>query len=325
MILHITSAGLLPLLQLVAGFLLLLLVAGLPLLSVVLAFRDRRRARLLGCAPCRWLQITGSIALLGLLAALTDSLFIEPNRLTTTRLSLALPAMPAGKHLRLVQLSDLHLLRYTALHRRMVARVREEHPDVIVITGDLLVNPRWGGRRGDIMRLLDQLADIAPLVVIPGNHDELIAARSPAIYPLASPRWTWLDRRTGDLTLAGVPVRFFSWTNTEFLQWPKSYRRDPRRVNIMLEHSPDWFAESARLGMDLALAGHTHGGQVCLPWWGAIDPNSYYGKRWEYGLHRVNGMPAFTTRGIGGVPYYLTPRFCCPPEVVVMDLSSARQ
>jgi predicted MPP superfamily phosphohydrolase len=314
MILHPTTPGLMPVLQFVTGSLLLILVAGLPLLSVVLAYRDRQDARRHGRAPRRRLQIVGFIALIGLLAALIDTLVIEPKMLTTTRVSLTLPAMPAGKHLRLVQLSDLHLLRYNGLHRRIVERIRKEHPDVIVITGDLLTNPQYGGRRGDLLVLFGQLADIAPLVMIPGNHDYSV--------PFYSSKWTYLECDFTDMTIAGVPVRFFGYRDIDVFRWPKTFHKDPQRVNIMLEHTPEWFGEVAKHGMDLALAGHTHGGQVRLPWWGAIHTNSRYGKRWEYGLYRVDGMPAFITRGIGGVPYYLTPRFCCPPEVVVMDLSS---
>jgi predicted MPP superfamily phosphohydrolase len=73
--------------------------------------------------------------------------------------------------------------------------------------------------------------------------------------------------------------------------------------------------------VDLFLCGHTHGGQVCLPFWGAVITLSKYHKKYERGLFDVEGVPMVVSRGVGsgggGVPHV---RFLARPEVGVIDL-----
>jgi predicted MPP superfamily phosphohydrolase len=89
----------------------------------------------------------------------------------------------------------------------------------------------------------------------------------------------------------------------------------------LLYHTPDLIETASELGVDLYLAGHTHGGQVRLPWLGAIFTASRYGKRYEMGSYRVGRTQLYVSRGIGmeglGTPRV---RFLCPPEIVELEL-----
>lgn len=302
----LTSVTMRTLAQTAVGMLLLGALVTAPLVVVVRAVRVKR--------PRRRLRVAAWICGILLLLALTEA-FIEPHMLTVTRVSLPVRGVPAGTRLRVVHLSDLHFIGYTDLHRRLVARVAAERPDLIVITGDLFTRGGPKGARSEAARLLNQLAGMAPTVLIAGNHD---------VYhpPMRGGRWTLLEDEHRDLTRAGVPLRLIGWSHVRYYRWPPRCAADPRRVNLVLLHSPDWSIISAAHGMDLALAGHTHGGQIRLPLWGAIHANSHYGKRFAYGLHNVDGMPLFVTRGIGQMPWPAPPvRFCCPPEVVVLELT----
>jgi predicted MPP superfamily phosphohydrolase len=91
--------------------------------------------------------------------------------------------------------------------------------------------------------------------------------------------------------------------------------------SLLLYHSPDLAEAAAEAGVDLYLAGHTHGGQVRLPFYGAIITMSAYGKRFEAGQYRVGATTLYVSRGIGMEGLRLPRvRFLCPPEIVVIDL-----
>ena len=79
--------------------------------------------------------------------------------------------------------------------------------------------------------------------------------------------------------------------------------------------------DSPRLDADLLLAGHTHGGQLCLPFYGAIVTSSSYGKRYESGLARKENTTMYISRGLGFEGGRMPrARFLCRPEIVSVDL-----
>jgi len=96
-------------------------------------------------------------------------------------------------------------------------------------------------------------------------------------------------------------------------------RRD--RFTIFLYHTPDLAPDAAELGVDLMLSGHTHGGQVRIPGYGALFTSSLYGKAFEMGRYEQAGLTLYVTRGLGlegsGMPRI---RVGCPPEIVLWDL-----
>jgi predicted MPP superfamily phosphohydrolase len=90
---------------------------------------------------------------------------------------------------------------------------------------------------------------------------------------------------------------------------------------LLLFHSPDLIREAAEHQVDLYLGGHTHGGQLCLPFYGAIFTSSMYGKRYTSGLFEENDTRMYISRGLGfeggGMP---RARFFCRPEIVSVEL-----
>ncbi|MBI3856236.1 MAG: metallophosphoesterase family protein [Planctomycetes bacterium] len=101
--------------------------------------------------------------------------------------------------------------------------------------------------------------------------------------------------------------------------------KDDGAATIFLHHLPDAVDElKARdpgQRVDLFLCGHTHGGQVCLPFWGAVITLSKYHKKYERGRYDADGVPMIVSRGVGsgggGIPHV---RFLARPEVGVIDL-----
>ena len=89
---------------------------------------------------------------------------------------------------------------------------------------------------------------------------------------------------------------------------------------ILLYHTPDLIKEAVDKGIDLYLCGHTHGGQVRLPFYGAIVTFSGYGKKYESGKYIVGKTVLYVNRGVGMENNIPRVRFLCRPEVLVIDV-----
>jgi len=100
-------------------------------------------------------------------------------------------------------------------------------------------------------------------------------------------------------------------------------RAPPDSLRIVIGHSPDFLMDLAgAVRIDLALAGHTHGGQVVLPWVGAPFTKSRLGPRYASGLNDYKGVPIHVSAGIGmerGTAPQI--RFLCPPEISVLEVA----
>ena len=95
----------------------------------------------------------------------------------------------------------------------------------------------------------------------------------------------------------------------------------PDAYSLLLYHTPDLIETASAAGTDLYLAGHTHGGQIRLPFYGALVTLSAYGKQYEMGQYQLGPTTLYISRGLGmeglGLP---RARFLCPPEIVLLEL-----
>jgi predicted MPP superfamily phosphohydrolase len=298
-------------LEILIGLALALLMTGIPVLLACRGLWEVGAARRGKRAVRRGVVGVGIGCAALLLVACLDATIVEPRMLTTTRVTIPVRGMPAGTGLTVVQLTDLHHTPGGLSLDRILARVVAERPDLIVVTGDVMEgSPREALANGRAFSA--RLQAIAPTVMVMGNHDVYLLGDTP------DPFGGVLRDEQRDLTVAGVPVRVIGW------DWPvralaqRPSAIDPARVNILLTHTPDLLPQAAKRGADVAFAGHTHGGQLRLPFWGAVLTATDYGKRYEYGRYQVGAMPAFVSRGTGvtGPPM----RFLCPPEIVVARL-----
>ena len=155
---------------------------------------------------------------------------------------------------------------------------------------------------------------------------------------MASMQWlvegtgvTWLEQemvtvdvRGQAVTLVGVACSHHR--ETDIARLDQAMAGVPSDAfTLLLYHSPDLIAEAAEHGIDLYLGGHTHGGQLRLPLYGAMATSSIYGKEYEAGLYERDGTRMYISRGIGfeGGPMPRA-RFLCRPEVISLELGGAR-
>jgi uncharacterized protein len=268
--------------------------------------------------PRHWLS-AAAVAAAALAAYAT---LIEPRWLQVRRARIHIRSLPpALEGLRVGLISDIHLegSRPAALARRAVAAIARERPDLVAITGDLAED------RTALQTVLDALTTLdAPLGVwvVPGNHDHragidhwrrAVAARK-AIQDLTN-RYVLLQRDGATLCIAGIDDHI---EGQPLLLLPPPGARD---LTIVLAHSPDQ-AERCRRSydaVDLILSGHTHGGQVRLPFFGATVHSVAHADLYQDGLRRRPWTQVYTSRGIG--TSRLPIRFMARPEVSILELT----
>jgi hypothetical protein len=245
---------------------------------------------------------------------------VEAGWVRTSRLEIEVDRPVLGHpRFRIVHLSDLHLERFGGRERRMVEAVVQAAPHMILLTGDYM-NVREGG--GALVEVLKGLGAPHGIFGVEGHWDAKFPVRrlfESGGATLLEDETRLIEREGHRLRLAGQgcppdrPLR-------ELLGGISD-----EAFTILLNHTPDAVEDLQARGegrrVDLFLCGHTHGGQVRLPLWGAIVTLTRNHKKYEQGLYRVGDVPMYVNRGVGleggAVPRV---RFLAPPEVAVLDL-----
>lgn len=263
-------------------------------------------------------------AILGLagsgLLCIAYGLLVEPYWPEVTHVAIASPKLPPGSRpIRIVHLSDIHSDPAPRLEGRLPGLVLEQRPDLIVFTGDALNDPAGL----PIFRgLMTGLARRAPTFAVRGNWDvwywsdlDLFGGTGVREIDAEAVR---VDVRGTPIWIAGVPVDSEARIGEALASVPRG------DLSVFLHHYPDEIERVSAIGPDLYCAGHIHGGQIALPFYGALITLSRYGKRFEAGLYRVGPTHLYVNRGIGmeggRMPRV---RFCARPEITVIEVRPA--
>jgi predicted MPP superfamily phosphohydrolase len=239
-------------------------------------------------------------------------------QLTIEHKHLALPRLPEKLvGFRIAHVSDWHLTGRidAAWFEHVTATINSLQPDVIMITGDLMENEAC---RPWLANSFGQLQAKHGVYFILGNHDYYINATQ-TIADLERMGLRYVGGERYDEVWNDVPVSI----GGNELPWNSrlsSFEPNFNTLRIALIHTPDQFDWACENHIDLALAGHTHGGQVCFPILGAVAAPSLYGTRLAGGTFRRGQTVMHVTRGISGE----TPlRWLCPPEIALLELAHA--
>ena len=238
-------------------------------------------------------------------------IFVEPKRLSERSIRIASPKITTP--LRVLHLSDLHVTRWRDFDARVARKVKDLTPDLILLTGDYTAS-RFDPEA--LTRLLSELAKTAPVYACLGNSE----GSRPVHSWVSVPGLSWLVEGGADVKLRGSRLRLEAAQPGDGERL-LALKPEPSVFTIGLYHYPDLAAVLAAVPLDLVLSGHTHGGQVRLPWIGALFSNAKPGRRFARGLFRSGDKTAFVSQGIGCESYGLPPmRFLCPPEIAVFEL-----
>lgn len=270
------------------------------------------------------------------LTCVVYGIFIERSwyRVRHHRLDILPTSAPA---LTLLHLSDLHVVRRDARKARFLAELPKA--DVTIVTGDFLAEPE--AVEAAVAAVAPTKGRLASWFVM-GSNDYF--APRPLNYfayfrrhrpprrtsrgrpedlreQLEATGWRDLTNVREPVELDGLPVELLGLDDAH-VRWHDlrvAPRDRPERFGLAVMHSPDSAPEAAALGYDLVVAGHTHGGQVCLPMVGALVTNCSMPRRLVDGLARMGPAIVHTSRGLG-TSKYAPFRFFCRPEATILEL-----
>lgn len=220
----------------------------------------------------------------------------------------------------ILHISDFHADMNARAMKRLADILPELHYDLCVLTGDFR-----GETYGPFDEALDEIARLRPYLKDPvyavlGNHDSI---RMVPVFEDMGVRMLLnesvaLTRGSQRIHLAGIDdAHLYRLGNIE-----KAVAAIPHdEFSILLSHTPEVYRQASHAGFDLFLAGHTHGGQICLPGSIAIKLDSKLPRRLGAGPWRHNHMVGYTSVGVGSC--ILPVRLNCPPEITLHHLKRA--
>ncbi len=250
--------------------------------------------------------------------------WVEPFNITITHKNLRVSADILSQELRVLHISDIHYEGDSLREVRLLKVVETEKPDVIVLTGDYLnlssvFNPE---AHLGVKKLLSHLSAPLGVYAVTGSPAVDHTGIVPDIFEGLSIRW--LQDEALCLPLSGANFWVLGIANTynenrDIDALEQAVKRLPiHSFSLLLYHTPDLIPVAAKLGVSLYLCGHTHGGQISLPLYGALVTSSKWGKRYESGLYQEDNTLLYVSRGLGvegmGAP---RARFFSPPEVIL--------
>ncbi len=252
-------------------------------------------------------------------AAALYACFVEREWIEVTHHRLNLPEWQ-GRVARLAVLSDLHVRPEDEDYlRRIVERTLAEKPDAVVLLGDYL-----NGIRDDDSISPEKLEEILrPLTAVPcfavlGNHDYWYGARKlrKMFKRLNIPL---LEGKKQELLAGGAPITIAGMRCAFTYRYPGAVSQpETGKPFILLTHSPAG-VKFAPAGTTITLSGHTHGGQIRLPFYGAlVMPDRDVDRKKSAGYHEEKGKAFYVSRGLGTSQLPL--RFCCRPEILMLEL-----
>jgi predicted MPP superfamily phosphohydrolase len=279
-------------------------------------------------------QFLRAAAATGTLAVVGDALLLAPNRPRIIRQEFFLPRWPERLNgFTVAMLSDFHYDPYFSVHplRAAIAMVNRLHPDLIALTGDFVSVPLVGDETKAAFaaepcaRLLRQMTAPHGLWAVMGNHDDATDAEH-VTHALQAENIRVLANQSEPIEQDGS--RFWLAGVNDVISGTADLSKTMHGVPvgepvILLAHEPDFADEASQYPIDLQLSGHSHGGQIRIP----FLPPLYLpelAKKYVWGTYHVGPLTLHTSAGLGtiGIPMRLN----CPPEVTVLTLRrSAKQ
>ena len=239
----------------------------------------------------------------------------------------------AFNHFKIVSVSDLHNAKFGKDNGVIIRSVKEEKPDIIVITGDLVDYSKTDIATAEA--LVKELVKIAPCYYVTGNHEAWLGEKYNRLEKiLVDASVTVLRDKTVNLTENNQTIQLAGLDDPDFAD-RTSYNQQDILENtladmnltddfcVLLSHRPETFGAYVNKNIDLGLSGHAHGGQFRLPFIGGIiAPNQGFFPKYDAGTYTENNTTMIVSRGLGNS--VIPVRFNNRPEIVSVELISVK-
>ena len=267
------------------------------------------------------------ILLIVLLLLITLLVILENNMVELNSYTVSSSKLPKGFNLKIAQISDFHNCK---LGKEALEQLKKSSPDIIVITGDLIDSRKT---KPDIaLDFIKEVIQIAPCYYVSGNHEARIKSEYENFKSqmlecgviVLENEATIIKVNETEINLIGLADPRFSYDSDSkgkaCEEISKSLKPliNEKMYNLVLCHRPEAFGEYVKNGVDLALTGHAHGGQIIIFGIGAVAPNQGIFPKYIKGIYENNGTKMIVSRGIGNslFPFRLNNR----PEIVEINL-----
>ncbi|MBE6756161.1 MAG: metallophosphoesterase [Ruminococcaceae bacterium] len=274
------------------------------------------------------------IIVLAVVFALELYLAWENKTIVTTKIEVVSEKIPESfSGYKIVHISDLHNTEFGFRNRRLIRKIREADPDIIVMTGDMV--DMYRPHISVAVRLGEELSEIAPTYFVTGNHDvkavgreELLAGFEKCGVETLKNKKVILEKDGEKISLMGIDdPKFLDDTmsgndreNTE-KALKKLAEKSGESFKILLAHRPEMIDIYSALEIDLVLSGHAHGGQINIPGKGGIiAPGQGWFPEFYEGLYEVGETQMIVNRGLGNSAFPF--RINNKPEIIIAELKS---
>ena len=278
-----------------------------------------------------------SIAVLSVIAILVCLVIIDNNRIQTTHYEYSNEKIPREfDGFKIVQISDLHNKSFGKNQSRLIKKIKDCSPDIIVFTGDMV--SRRAKKLQNAESFIRNAVKICDVYYVEGNHERYSYNYNVYFKPFLEGIGVHTLRNKSEkifkngksITVSGLNDPVFtseygydvSLRNEVFCEWIKNVtKRDNNEFQILLSHRPEYFEKYVQFNADLVLSGHTHGGQVILPFVGGVyAPNQGLFPKYDKGKFTLSSTTMIVCRGLGNSISF--PRINDCPEIVCVTLKS---
>ena len=231
---------------------------------------------------------------------------------------------------RIAQVSDLHNAELGKDNNKLIEKLNECEPDIIVLTGDLIDSNHTNLEVA--LSFARQAVKIAPCYFVTGNHEAWVGSQYEELRTsLENAGVTVLQDEAIELNYGDECIQLIGLNDPDFserdsflsesiLETKLSEINISNGFTILLSHRPEYFNVYQNKNIDLVLSGHAHGGQFRLPFLGGvIAPNQGFFPKYDAGIYTENGTTMIVSRGIGNsiIPVRINNR----PEIVIIELN----
>ncbi|MGL4572152.1 MAG: metallophosphoesterase [Clostridium sp.] len=249
-------------------------------------------------------------------------LYVQNNLLYINKIELNSSEFSLKSDYKIVHLSDLHNKMFGDNQNKLVDKIKEIKPDMIVYTGDIVDS--YSYKEEPALILMAELLKIAPVYYVTGNHEIRLG-----VYETLKEKFTKLgvtvledevhkiyveDNEIDLIGLKDGQIEELEYNLNEILINNKS-----DNFKMLLSHRPDGIEVYSNNNIDLAFTGHAHGGQVRIPFFGGIiAPGQGFFPEYTEGKHTMNNTTMVVSRGLGNSAFPF--RILNRPEIVVLEI-----